>query len=109
MQRDTSARVGGAASAFITVTAVDGTDWHGDFEQRNRKLPLSVSYELTFWANADAPRPIMVNSQKCSPDWRNYGLAASAAIGTDWEQYTVTFLANETVSDARIEFFVGAR
>ncbi|MCX6628969.1 MAG: carbohydrate binding domain-containing protein [Candidatus Solibacter sp.] len=69
---------------------------------------MGVSYDLTFWAKADAPRSIAVSSQKSSPDWRNYGLSASVGIGTDWKQYTVTFEANETVSDARIEFFVGA-
>ena len=99
----------GGASAHITVTAADGTDWHIDFEQRNRKLTLGVSYDLTFWAKADGTRAITVSSQKGSPDWRNYGLSASVGIGTDWKQYSVTFEANETVADARIEFFVGAQ
>ena len=69
VQRDSSAHVEGAASAHIAVTAVDGTDWHIDFEQRNRNLTLGVSYDLTFWAKADAPRSIAVSSQKGSPDW----------------------------------------
>ena len=109
VQRDSSAHVEGATSAHIAVAAVDGTDWHIDFEQRNRKLTSGVSYALTFWAKADALRAIAVNSQKGRPDWRNYGLSASVGIGTDWKQYTVTFEANETVADARIEFFAGAQ
>jgi hypothetical protein len=91
----------------LAVTAVDGTNWHVDFEQQNRSLEQGVSYDLTFWAKADVSRPIAVDAQRNSPDWRNYGLSQTLTVGTGWKQYTVTFQANETVSDARIQFWVG--
>jgi hypothetical protein len=97
----------GATSARISITGVDGTNWHVDLEEQNRHLQQGVTYDLTFWAKADKARAIAVNSQKNSPDWRNYGLSQNLSIGADWKQYTATFQANATVSDARIQFFVG--
>ncbi len=107
--RDTTDTVEGSASARITITGVDGTDWHVDLEQKNRKLQQGVSYDLSFWAKANVAHSITVNSQRNSPDWRNYGLSSKVAIGTGWKQYVATFPANETVAAARIEFFVGAQ
>jgi hypothetical protein len=66
-----------------------------------------MRYDLSFWAKADTARQIRLNSQRNSPDWRNYGLSTAVAIGTEWKQYAATFQANETVDDARIEFFMG--
>jgi len=91
----------------LAVTGIDGTNWHVDFEQQNRPLQQGVTYDLTFWAKADVSRQIAVNSQRNSPDWRNYGLSQTLTIGTRWQQYTVAFQANETVSDARIQFWSG--
>jgi hypothetical protein len=107
--QDPSTHEEGSASAHIAITTIDGTDWHVNLEQRNRHLQQGFRYDLSFWAKADAARQIRVNSQRNSPDWRNYGLSAGVAIGTDWKQYSVTFEANETVDDARIEFYVGAQ
>ncbi len=39
----------------------------------------------------------------------SYGLTGEVAISAEWSLYTVTFTANETASDARIQFFLGAR
>jgi hypothetical protein len=107
--RDAADAAEGSASARITITAADGTDWHINLEQKNRKLQKGVSYDLSFWAKADVSRSITVSSQRNSPDWRNYGLSRKVSIGTEWKQHVVTFEANETVSDARIEFFVGGQ
>ncbi len=92
--------------AHLAITGIDGTNWHVDFEQQNRPLQQGVSYDLAFWARADAARAIAVNAQRNSPDWRNYGLSKTLAITAEWTRYTVTFQANETVTDARIQFFV---
>ena len=95
------------ACAHLAVAAIDSTNWHVDFEEQNRPLQQGVSYDLSFWARADVARPIAVNSQKNSADFRNYGLSKTLTIGTGWARYTVTFQANETVTDARIQFWAG--
>jgi hypothetical protein len=105
--RDTADAAVGTASARIVVTATSGTSWHVDFAQFDRTLEQGVSYDLTFWAKSDQSRSITLSSQKGSPDWRNYGLWQHAQIGTEWQAYTATFEATETVTDARIQFMVG--
>jgi len=110
ISRDTGEKAVGTASARVTIqSAGQGIDWHVDFNQPNRSLVQGKRYDLTFWAKANEPRSISLASQKGSPDWRNYGLSRQVAIGTAWKQYTATFEANETASDARIQFFAGAR
>lgn len=107
VSRDTTNAAAGAASVRIAVTATSGTDWHIDFAQRDRTLDQGASYGLTFWAKSDRSRYITLGSSKGSPDWRNYGLWERVPISTTWQVYTVTFEATETVTDARIQFFVG--
>lgn len=109
LSRDTATAAIGAASARILVTNNgQGTDWHVDFNQRNRRLKAGVSYDLEFWAKADKPRQITLSTQKGSPDWRNYGLSKRIDIGVEWKQYVATFEARETVDDSRLQFFLGA-
>lgn len=107
VSRDTTEAVVGTASARIDVTATSGTDWHIEFAQYDRTLEKDVVYDLSFWAKSDAPRPITLSAQKGSPDWRNYGLWRHVTLDTEWREYTVSFQANETVSDSRIQFMVG--
>ena len=117
VQRDTADAVSGTASARIEIAATSGTDWHIEFAQHQRSLQQGVTYQVTFWAKADAdklterpgdaPRSITLSAQKDSPDWDNYGLWRRVAIGTAWQLYAVSFEANATVDDARLQFMVG--
>ncbi len=105
--RDTSDAASGAASARIEVTSTSGVDWHIELAQRDRSLQRNVSYDLTFWAKSDHPRPITLSAQKGSPDWDNYGLWQQVTLGAEWQPYTVTFQANASVHDSRIQFLMG--
>ncbi len=105
--RETAGAVEGAACALIGITA-PSSDWHIDFHQRNRSLQRGVVYDLSFWAKADGARTIRLSAQKGRADWRNYGLSRSVNLTTDWKKFTVSFEANETTSESRIQFFVGA-
>jgi|GEM_PF-712064 len=106
---DGATAAAGNASALITITSAgQGLDWHIDFHQYDRALQAGTLYELSFWAKADAPRAISLSVSKESPDWRTYGLSGSVNLGTDWKRYAVTFTATETVTDARVQFLVGA-
>jgi hypothetical protein len=106
--RDSSDAASGSASARLEVTATSGVDWHVEFAQYDRSLQQDVAYDLVFWARSDHPRAITLSAQKDSPDWDNYGLWQQVTLETTWRPYTVTFQANATVSDARIQFLVGA-
>jgi len=110
LTRDTAQAADGSASALITVASPgEGRDWHIDFHQRDRALERGTGYDLTFWAKADAPRSIGLSTQKGSPDWRNYGLSRTVALTPEWKMCLVSFEANETTRESRLQFFVGAR
>lgn len=106
LRRDPADAAEGQYAARVDITAT-ALNWQVDFHQMNRSLVQGKSYDLKFWAKADAPRKVALSSQKGSPDWRSYGLNQSVAVGTSWRQFTVTFEANATVDDSRIQFFVG--
>ena len=105
--RDTGDAAVGVASARIVVTATSGTDWHVEFAQRDRSLEQGIAYDVTFWARSDVPRTITLSAQKGSPNWDNYGLWRRVPIGTEWQEYTVSFEANATATDSRLQFLVG--
>jgi hypothetical protein len=73
-------------------------------QQRDLSLVEGTTYNLTFYAKSDIARRIAIASQKGSPDWRNYGLYRLVWISDQWQEYTISFTANETVTDARIQF-----
>jgi len=108
LSRDTDSAAVGAACARVTITATTSNDWHIDLAQWNRSLLQGVVYELSFRAKSSAPRDLTLSAQKGSPDWRNYGLSEHVQLTNGWGEFTVTFEANETVNDARIQFFLGA-
>ena len=107
IDRDLETAAEGTASVRIDVASVSDQTWHISLEQRDRSLSDGISYVLAFRAKADTSRLIRVSAQRSSPDWRNYGLSQVVVIDTDWAEYRVPFEANETVTDARIQFFVG--
>jgi hypothetical protein len=96
---------GGAAR--IDITAIPSGAWQIDFNQRDRAYTGGQGYTLTFRARADRARTLAVASQKGSPDWRSYGLYDEVYLTTDWQTFSVPFTATETVTDARMQFFLG--
>jgi len=105
--RDRNAAVDGSASARIDIFATSGENWHIEFNQRDITLAKDTEYQVTFWAKADGPRKITVSTLKQSPDWDNFGLYKIFDIGTDWRQYSATFIANANTNESRLQFQVG--
>lgn len=104
---DTSIVAQGNTSAHITVAAAGAAAWEVTLEQDNTPLTSGVSYQLQFWARADAPRNITLNAQGGAPNYAPYGLQSTVAISTSWKLYTVSFVSTATAADGRIQFFVG--
>jgi hypothetical protein len=107
LTQDTGDAISGSSSARIDVLAASGTNWHVEFAQHDRSLYEGVNYDLNFWAKSDRSRNITLSAQKDAPDWDNYGLQHNVSITTQWQPYTVTFQANATVTDSRIQFWMG--
>jgi hypothetical protein len=108
ISRDTSVYREGSASARIDVTQTGGQAYRIDFNQNNRALQAGVAYELRFWARASAARTLGLGTNKNAPNWDNYGLNRTVQLTTEWQEYSVPFVATASVSDARLQFFAGA-
>lgn len=108
VSRDAATFHGGAACARIDVTQAPGEAWRVEFRQDARSLVAGTSYTLSFWAKASASRPVTLASQQNQPPWADYGLDRTVSIDPVWRAYSVSFTANTTASDARIQFLLGA-
>jgi hypothetical protein len=107
LTRDLAASAEGSASARIDVAAAPGADWRIELAQRDRPVELGALYDVTFWAKADRNRTITLGSAKGSAPWTDYGLSATVSIDATWREYTVSFEATATASDARLQFQLG--
>ncbi len=107
---DTAEAIDAAASMRVDVTAAgQGVDWHVGLYQENRSIVQGVIYDLIFFAKADADHGVTVGAQKGAPDWHGYGLWKELTATTTWKEFTATFEANETASDARFQFSFGSQ
>jgi uncharacterized protein (TIGR03437 family) len=104
---DSTIAADGLTSADIKVNSVATVNWHIELEQDNLPLTSGTEYRVQFWARADSPRTITVNSQGGAPNYLNYGLYAQFVIGTSWGLYSASFVAPATANDGRLEFWVG--
>jgi uncharacterized protein (TIGR03437 family) len=104
---DSSIAAEGNNSAQINVSSAGTTAWHVDLEQDGVSLIAGTNYQLQFWARADQPRTITLDSQGGGPNYPNYGLSTQVSIGTSWGLYSATFIAPTTATDGRIQFWVG--
>ncbi len=108
LSRQTNDAPAGAACARVDITATTGTDWHVALVQDQRAFRKGVDYDVRFRARSSAGRSFTLSAQKNSPDWRSYGLSQRVWLTQQWQPYTVSFTAAETVNDARLQFFLGA-
>ncbi|MBL8171253.1 MAG: carbohydrate binding domain-containing protein [Acidobacteria bacterium] len=104
---DSTTAAEGNSSAHLNVTSISTASWHIGFEQGNLPLVAGTNYDVKFWARADAPRMITLNSQGGAPNFLNYGLFSQIAIDTNWKLYTASFRTPVTATDARLQFWVG--
>lgn len=108
LARDTAASAPeGSAAARVDVTATCGDVWRIELAQFDRSLAQGTAYDVTFWARSTATRTLTVSSRQGRAPWTWYGLERTVEVGPTWRAYTVTFEANVTVNDARIQFFLG--
>ena len=105
-ERDTVIKHGGTAAVRIAITAAGR---HGGIEitQSGRTVERGKTYDLAFWARADRPLEVTAVASKGSPNWDNYGLRQGVRLTSQWQAFPLTFEANRTVRDARIQFLCG--
>jgi uncharacterized protein (TIGR03437 family) len=104
---DTSIAAEGNSSARVTVTATAPNPWMVSIEQDNLTIVKGATYQLQFWARSDSQRSLSVNVQGGAPNYPEYGLFTTVTLGPSWNLYSVSFTANVTANDARLEFWMG--
>lgn len=97
----------------ITTTSKGVNSWDTQFYTTNgMSITSGKSYKLRFRAKATTGFTIpKVELQKNVSLWNAYystKTSSSLAVTTGWVTYQVSFVANITASDARINFYLGA-
>ncbi len=77
-------QVDDSVAAQVVVQSIGAEEWQVELSQSALSLTQGAAYDVTFRAKASEPRLIAVNSQKGSPDWRNYGLYQAVSISDQW-------------------------
>jgi uncharacterized protein (TIGR03437 family) len=104
---DNTVAAEGNSSARIAVTATSANPWQVTFEQDNISITKGVTYQVQFWARSDTPRTMSIICQGGAPNFTNYGLYGSFALGRGWNLFTTSFTAAATATDGRLEFWLG--
>ena len=74
-----------------------GTNWHAKVKQRNMSMKGGKDYTVKFWARAEKARQVSVNVQIQQDPWQFISGGDINLTGTNWEEYTYTFLAGQDV------------
>jgi WD40 repeat protein len=96
------------ASHRVTVTAVDGTDWHARLSQGRGDLQENTTYTIRFRAKGDAPRSISVVGQIDEPDWHEIGLKQEVRLSQEWQKYECKFQTTSLSTTNVIHFWLGS-
>jgi uncharacterized protein (TIGR03437 family) len=104
---DTSVAAEGNQSALIAVTSPDSANWNVNLSQGSLPFGAGTNYQLQFWARANPPAAITVNTQGGGPNYPNYGLYTQVNLSATWQLYTLSFLAPTTASDGTVVFNLG--
>ncbi|MHC4435694.1 MAG: LamG-like jellyroll fold domain-containing protein, partial [Planctomycetota bacterium] len=99
---DTDA-IDGARS--LKVEPIGPENWHFILVNISFAADLSKNYTATFWAKAEAPRPLTVQ-MKASDNSVNAWNATSFDLTTDWAEYSYTSEVQHT--DVKLEFLCAA-
>jgi hypothetical protein len=96
-----------ADAATITVTHVDGTDWHLQFNQAGLKLAAGKYYTVSFNARSDKPTQIAVAVSQAHDSYGNLGLSASPKLDSTDKPFSFGFTATADDDNGRLAFSLG--
>jgi len=95
---------GAKPSARVDVTNADTVSWHIQFNQPGLPVTSNQAYTISFWAKSSPGTNADVSVMKAHADWAGLGCYQSLSLTTNWQQFTNTFQASATDSNARINF-----
>lgn len=74
-----------------------GKNWHAKVKQLNVSMAGGKDYTVKFWARSEEARQVSVNIQIQQDPWQFLSGGDINLTGTEWEEYTYTFLAGQDI------------
>lgn len=108
VESDRAAGRNGGVTARITIANTGAKSASTELTQPRHTLKAGQAYDFKFWAKANPPRKVTLSTSKGTPEWRNYGLREEVTPSGQWAEYSATFTATESASDARLQFIFGS-
>lgn len=93
----------GRAGLRITVTQAGSADWHVQINQSGLDFSSGQIYTLTFRAKADTHDQLSVAIQQAYNPWGTFE-SNTYSLSTGWQEYALSFIADFTDTNARVNF-----
>ena len=88
----------------VRVERMGAVSWRPQFMHTGFALKKDEPYTLTFRIRSDKPRRVSFNCMMAHEPWQRLGLSSSRAVGPQWTQVKLVFVAPKDDPDARITF-----
>lgn len=95
---------------FLRAETIRTSDkvWHVQFGAFGVSLQNGVTYVLTFRAKASAARTVGLSVTRDVANYQGNGLSENPELSTDWQPYSFTFTAKDTLANhSRVNFTLG--
>lgn len=88
----------GNQSLKIVGHIATGTGWHAKIKQKDVSMRADKKYTIIFWARSEKARPAQFNVQIQQDPWDFLQGGDFTIKGPEWEEYSLTFTASQTVN-----------
>jgi hypothetical protein len=91
-------------AAHLSITAADATAWHVQFQQQKLRVRAGQYYTVKVSARADREKHIGVTVSQAHEPWEPLGLDTPVAIGPEWKELSLGFVATADDDQSRLIF-----
>lgn len=94
----------GRPAVKISVTQPSRQSWHVQLNQAGLSVENGRPYTITFWARSAEPAALDVTVMRSGGDWGSLGFVRKFHLTQEWQQFSATFAATATETNARVNF-----
>jgi hypothetical protein len=94
----------GQPSARIVVTTADTAGWYIQFNYPGLNLASNQAYTISFWAKSSPDTNAEASVMQAHGNYAVLGYDKALSLTTNWQQFTNTFQASASDSNARVNF-----
>lgn len=91
----------------VAISKCGDLAWDVQLNLRRQSLARGQKYRVGFEARAESPRTIGAGVSMAHEPWSGLGLYDRVEVTTDWQRYSLDFVAAADDADARIHFDLG--